>query len=75
MHSKPLSDEEDSWSRGCRAGDVTALWAQTVKGLFSGTEDSFVTQELPLDPRSSGPCDSEECKKRQHCAADLGDLC
>lgn len=61
------------------AGDVTALWAETEKGLFRGTEDSLVTQELPLDPRSSGPCDTEDCKKkkkkRQHCVADLGDLC
>lgn len=74
MSSKPFSDEEDSWSHGCRTGDVTALWAQTEKGLFSGTEDDFVTQELPLNPRSSGACDTEEWKKRQHCAASLGDL-
>lgn len=42
------------------AGDVTALWAETEKGLFRGTEDSLVTQELPLDPRSSGPCDTKK---------------
>lgn len=47
------------------AGDVTALWAETEKGLFRGTEDSLVTQELPLDPRSSGPCDTEDCKKKK----------
>lgn len=47
------------------AGDVTALWAETEEGLFRGTEDSLVTQELPLDPRSSGPCDTEDCKKKK----------
>lgn len=46
------------------AGDVTALWAETEQGLFRGTEDGLVTQELPLDPRSSGPCDTEDCKRK-----------
>lgn len=54
------------------AGDVTALWAETEKGLFRGTEDSLVTQELPLDPRSSGPCDTEDCKKKKKKAALCG---
>lgn len=54
------------------AGDVTALWPETEKGLFRGTEDSLVTQELPLDPRSPGPCDTEDCKKKKKKAALCG---